>query len=96
MLVVRRSPGDDQHCSILLVEFNMATLLFLLIRSLRTTHVNRKGRFALFSRDFEQILGQIVSLSEKTLTNTNLVLRRNIDKKKVYFWLRSVAQKVAV
>ena len=57
------------------------------------TYVNRKGLFALFSRDFEQILGQIVSLSEKTLSNTNLVVRRNIKKKKAYFWLTSVAQK---
>ena len=45
------------------------------------------------SRDFEQILGQIVSLRVKTLSNTNLVVPRHIKKKKANFWLTSVAQK---
>ena len=49
--------------------------------------------FCTLHRDFEQILGQIVSLSEKRLSNTNLVVRRNIKKKKAYFWLKSVTQK---
>ena len=51
------------------------------------------GLFALLSRDFEQIWGQIVSLRVKTLSNTNLVVPRHIKKKKAYFWLTSVAQK---
>ena len=51
------------------------------------------GLFALLSLNFEQILGQIVSLREKTLDNTNLVVPRHIKKKKTYFWLTSVAQK---
>ena len=51
------------------------------------------GLFALLSRNFEQILGQIVSLREKTLSNTNLVLPRHIKQEKAYFWLTSVAQK---
>ena len=50
------------------------------------------GLFALLSRDFEQIWGQIVSLRVKTLSNTNLVVPRHIKKKKAYFWLTSVAQ----
>ena len=49
--------------------------------------------FALLSRDFEQIWGQIVSLRVKTLSNINLVVPRHIKKKKAYFWLTSVAQK---
>ena len=44
------------------------------------------------SRDFEQILRQIVSLRVKTLSNTNLVVPRHIKKKKANFWLTSVAQ----
>ena len=51
------------------------------------------GLFALLSRDFEQIWGQIVSLRVKTLSNTYLVVPRHIKKKKAYFWLTSVAQK---
>ena len=51
------------------------------------------GLFALLSRDFEQIWGQIVSLRVKTLSNTNLVVPRHIKKKKANFWLTSVAQK---
>ena len=51
------------------------------------------GLFALLSRDFEQIWGQIVSLRVKTLSNTNFVVPRHIKKKKAYFWLTSVVQK---
>ena len=40
------------------------------------------GRFGLFSRDFEQILGQIVSLRVKTLSSTNLVASRHIEREK--------------
>ena len=36
----------------------------------------------LFSSDFEQILGQIVSLSVKTLRNTNLVVSRRFRSEK--------------
>ena len=35
------------------------------------------GLFAFLGRDFEQILGQIVSMSVKTLSNTNLVASRH-------------------
>ena len=38
--------------------------------------------FAPFSRDFEQILGQNVPLRVKTLSNTNLVVSRYIQKKR--------------
>ena len=38
--------------------------------------------FAIFSRDFEQILGQNVPLRVKTLSNTNLVVSRYIQKKR--------------
>ena len=38
--------------------------------------------FALLSRDFEQILGQIVSLRVRTLSNTNLVASRHIKREK--------------
>ena len=40
------------------------------------------GVFALFGRDFEQILGQIVSLRVKALSNTNLVASRHIKSEK--------------
>ena len=40
------------------------------------------GLFALLSRDFEQILGQIVSLREKTLNNRNLVVPWHNKKEK--------------
>ena len=40
------------------------------------------GRFALFGRDFDQILGQIISLRVKTLSNTNLVVSRFIKREK--------------
>ena len=59
----------------------------------KATRFNRKWTFALLSRNFEQILGQIVSLREKTLSNTTLVVLRHIKKKKAYFGLTSVAQK---
>ena len=38
--------------------------------------------FALLSRDFEQILGQIVSLRVKTLSSTNLLAPRHIKREK--------------
>ena len=37
------------------------------------------GLFALLSRYFEQILGQIVSIRVKTLSHTNLVASRHIN-----------------
>ena len=40
------------------------------------------GRFALLSRDFEQIFGQIVSLRIKTLGNINTVASRLINRGK--------------
>ena len=51
------------------------------------------GLFALLSRDFDQILGQIVSLRVKTLSNSNLVVPRHIEKKKADYWPTNVAQK---
>ena len=39
---------------------------------------NGNGRFALLSRDFEQIFGQIVSVRMKTLGNINTVASRLI------------------
>ena len=38
--------------------------------------------FELFGSDFEQILGQIVSLTVKTLSNTNLVASRYFKREK--------------
>ena len=40
------------------------------------------GRFALLSRDFEQIFGQIVSVRIKTLGNINTVVSRLIKRGK--------------
>ena len=40
------------------------------------------GRFALLSRDFEQIFGQIVSVRIKTLGNLNKVVSRLIKRGK--------------
>ena len=40
------------------------------------------GLFVLFSRDFEQILGQNVCLRVKTLSNANMVASRRIKKEK--------------
>ena len=40
------------------------------------------GRFALLSRDFEQIFGQIVSVRIKTLGNINTVASRLINRGK--------------
>ena len=42
----------------------------------------RNGRFALLSRDFEQIFGQIVSIRIKILSNTNTVASRLIKREK--------------
>ena len=38
--------------------------------------------FALLSRDFEELFGQIVSIRVKTLSNTNLVAARYIKSEK--------------
>ena len=46
------------------------------------THLNWSGLFALFSRDFEQILGQNLSLRVKNLSNTNLLAPRYIKREK--------------
>ena len=40
------------------------------------------GRFALLSRDFQQMFGQIVSIRIKTLGNTNMVASRLIKRGK--------------
>ena len=40
------------------------------------------GIFAILGRDFDQIFGQIVSMREKVLRNTNLVSSRHIKSKK--------------
>ena len=40
------------------------------------------GLFPLFSSDFQQILGQIISLRVKTLSNTKLVASRHIKRGK--------------
>ena len=60
------------------------------------TYVNRKWTFVLFSRDFEQILGQIVSLRVNTLSNTNLAASGYINEKKAYIWLKNVSHKTSV
>ena len=44
--------------------------------------LNGSGRFALLSRDFKQIFGQIVSIRIKTLGNTNMVASRLIERGK--------------
>ena len=41
--------------------------------------------FSLLGRDFEQILGQIVSIRVKTLSNTNLAASRHIKREKNSF-----------
>ena len=45
-------------------------------------NVNRKCYFALLSRDFEQIFGQIVSIKVKTPSNINLVRSRHFKREK--------------
>ena len=40
------------------------------------------GLFALLGRDFEQLIRQIISISVKTLSNTNLVPSRHIKREK--------------
>ena len=42
---------------------------------------NRSGLFAIVGRDVDQIYGQIISMREKTLTDTNLVASRHIKRK---------------
>ena len=51
------------------------------------------GRFALLSRDFEQIFGQIVSIRIKTLGNINTVASRLTKREKGSLPVTSVAQK---
>ena len=47
------------------------------------TYVNQKWTFfSLFSLDFEQIFWQILSITVKTLSNTNLVASRHIKREK--------------
>jgi len=43
---------------------------------------NGSGLFELLGRDFEQIIGRIVSIRVKTLSNTNLVASRHIKSEK--------------
>ena len=45
---------------------------------MRATQVNRKWTFAVLVRYSDHIFGQIVSLREKTLRDTNLVASRHI------------------
>ena len=40
------------------------------------------GLFALSSRNFEHIIGQIVSIRVKKLSNTNLLVLRDIKREK--------------
>ena len=42
----------------------------------------RSSLFEFYGRDFEQILGQIVSVRVKTLSNTDLVAKRHINSEK--------------
>ena len=42
----------------------------------------RSRLFEFYGRDFEQILGQIVSVRVKTLSNINLVASRHINREK--------------
>ena len=52
-------------------------------RRFRATHVNRKWAFFPHrSSDYEQMFGLIVSISVKTLSNTNLVASRHIKREK--------------
>ena len=44
--------------------------------------VNGSRLFELSDRDFEQVLGQIVSIRVKTLSNKNLVAYRHIKREK--------------
>ena len=39
------------------------------------------GLYAVLGRDVDQILGQIISMREKTLTNINLVALRHFERK---------------
>ena len=45
---------------------------------MRATHVYRKWTFAILVRYSDNIFGQVVSLREKTVRNTNLVASRHI------------------
>ena len=56
---------------------------------------NGCGLFGLLVRDFEQIIGQIVSIRVKTLSNTNLVACRHIKRKRVTSGLRASLKNVA-
>ena len=62
------------------------------------THVNRKWSFFIFKRGFAQMFGQIVSITVKTLRNTNLAASRCFKMKETSFpvdvrRLRSVKHK---
>ena len=69
--------------------FSVVTQSSCLLRSV----FERNGKI---SRDFEQILGQIVSLRVNTLSNTNLAASRHINKKKAYISLKNVSQKTSM
>ena len=49
---------------------------------MRAPHVNWKWTFAILVRFSDHIFGQIVSLREKILRDTNLVLSRHIKMEK--------------
>ena len=58
------------------------------------THVNRKWTFCTLEPRFWTNLGKIVSLRVKlTLSNSNLVVPRHVEKKKANYWPTGVAQK---
>ena len=58
------------------------------------TYVNRKWTFCTLEPRFWTNLGKIVSLRVKlTLSNSNLVVPRHVEKKKANYWPTSVAQK---
>ena len=72
------------HCTVFPIVLEQR----LLIDDLKTSdHFQGRastgsGLFAFLSDDFEQIFGQIVSTTEKTLSNTNLEASRHIKREK--------------
>ena len=54
---------------------------------------NGSGLFELLGRDFEQIIGHIVSIRVKTLSNTNLVAYRHIKREKGSFLVNVLRSK---
>ena len=61
--------------------------MYVLRRTLSSDVFERRkstgsGPFALLSRNFEQILGQMVSLRVNILSNTNLIVPRHIKREK--------------